>query len=249
MRENIYYNSGEIQKNFMPDERKIKLIIFDWDDVFTLGSKEGYYACYHQALKGVGMRLEPEEERKRILAKWGQPHRKELAELLKERLDLLDEACLIYEKNLFHNTFVDFLMLVSGSRELLQNLHKKYILTIASGIHPEILNRVMHKFGIPDVFSKIVTAHDINDPGKAKPHPYIAQNIMESQKVLPDETVVVGDARSDVLMAQAVNVIPIVVLTGQLSRVEAEALGVKYIIPDVMHLEKVLDEINEEVDK
>ena len=65
----------------MSDERKIKLIIFDWDDVFTLGSKEGYYACYHQALEGVGVQLKPEKERKRILTKWGQSHREELKEL------------------------------------------------------------------------------------------------------------------------------------------------------------------------
>lgn len=228
----------------MLDERKIKLIIFDWDDVFTLGSKEGYYACYHQALEGVGVQLEPEEERKRILAKWGQSHREELKELLREHSEFLDEACLIYEKKLFGNTFVDFLSLVSGAKELLVSLHKKYILTIASGVHPKILNRVIQKFGIPNVFSKIVTAHDIDNPEKGKPHPYIAQNIMETQKILPDETVMVGDATSDVLMAQAANIIPVVVLTGHLSKNEAKALGVKYIIPDVTHLEKVLDEIN-----
>lgn len=231
----------------MLDDRKIKLIIFDWDDVFTLGSKEGYYACYHQALEGVGVQLEPEEERKRILAKWGQSHQQELKELLMEHSEFLDDACLIYEKNLSGNTFVDFLTLVSGSRELLESLHNKYILTIASGVNPEMLNRVIQKFKIPDVFSKIVTAHDIDDPEKAKPHPFIAQKIMETQKILPNETVMVGDARSDVLMAQAANIIPIVVLTGHLNKTEAEELGVKYIIPDVTHLEKVLDEINEGV--
>ncbi len=230
----------------MPDESKIKLIIFDWDDVFTLGSKEGYYACYHQALEGVGVQLELKEEKKRILAKWGQSHREELKELLREHPEFLDEACLIYEKNLFGNTFVDFLTLITGSKELLENLKNKYTLTIGSGVHPEILNRVIKKFGIPDVFSKIITAHDIDEPEKAKPHPYIAQNIMETLKTLPNETVLVGDAKSDVQMAQAANITPIVVLTGHLNKKEAEDLGVKYIISDVTHLEKVLDEINGE---
>lgn len=242
----IFINVIRNSKKIMSDERKIKLIIFDWDDVFTLGSKEGYYACYHQALEGVGVQLKPEKERKRILTKWGQSHREELKELLKEHSEFLDDACLIYEKNLFGNTFMNFLTLTSGSKALLENLHKKYILTIASGINPKILNRVILKFGIPDVFSKIVTIHDIDDPKKAKPHPYIAQNIMETQKILPNETVLVGDARGDVLMAQAANIIPIVVLTGHLNKNEAEKLGVKYIIPDVTHLEKILDELNKE---
>jgi hypothetical protein len=34
------------------------------------------------------------------------------------------------------------------------------------------------------------------------------------------------------------------VLTGHLSRKEAEEMGVKYIIPDVTHLEKVMEEMN-----
>jgi hypothetical protein len=62
----------------------IKLIIFDWDDVFTLGSKEGYFACYHKAINDVGVFLSPEEEHKRILAKWSKSFREELKELLKE---------------------------------------------------------------------------------------------------------------------------------------------------------------------
>lgn len=62
----------------------IKLIIFDWYDVFTLGSKEGYFKCYHEALAEVGVYLKPEEEKKRIFAKLGKHHKEELKELLKK---------------------------------------------------------------------------------------------------------------------------------------------------------------------
>ena len=34
---------------------KIKLIVFDWDDVFTLGSSEGYYSSYQKAVESVGI--------------------------------------------------------------------------------------------------------------------------------------------------------------------------------------------------
>ena len=33
----------------------IKLLIFDWDDVITLGSKEGYYQCYRKTIKEFGI--------------------------------------------------------------------------------------------------------------------------------------------------------------------------------------------------
>jgi phosphoglycolate phosphatase-like HAD superfamily hydrolase len=62
-------------------------------------------------------------------------------------------------------------------------------------------------------------------------------SILEELNVLPSEAVMVGDGKGDVLMAQAANVRPIVVLTGQLSQQEAEALGVTTIIQSVVDLQ------------
>lgn len=229
----------------MPDSQKIKLIIFDWDDVFTRGSTDGYFKCYHQTLIKLGVQLEPEEEKRRIFAKWGQPHREELRELLKEHPDVLDDACRIYEGHLFGDTFVDSLSIVPGAKELILKLRDKYILTVATGLNPIILHdRVVPKFGIPDVFTQIVSAYDIDDPKKTKPHPHMAEHILETQKILSDEAVLIGDAKNDVLMAQAAHIIPIVVLSGHLNKSEAESLGVKHIIPDVTHIEKILSTIN-----
>lgn len=226
-------------------DSKIKLIIFDWDDVFTRGSTEGYFKCYHQTLEELHIYLDPEEEKKRIFAKWGQPHREELRELLQEHPEFLDEACKIYEGHLFGDTFVDCLSIIPGTKELVERLHNKYILSVATGLNPTILHtRVIPKFGIPDVFSQIVSAYDIDDPAKTKPHPHMAEHILKTQNILPSEAVLVGDAKNDVLMAQAAHVTPIVVLSGHLNKSEAEALGVQYIIPDVTHVEEVLVNIN-----
>ncbi|MFA6272491.1 MAG: HAD hydrolase-like protein [Patescibacteria group bacterium] len=223
---------------------KIKLIIFDWDDVFTLGSKEGYFKCYHQALIGVGVYLEPKEEKKRILAKWGQSHQEELRELLKERPELLNQACSIYKEKLFGNTFIDCLSLVPGAIGLLNRLSKNYLLTVATGLNPVIMKeRVFPKFKIPDVFSQIISTHDINDPKKHKPSPYIANEILKHHNVLPSEALLVGDAENDVLMAYSANIIPVAVLTGHLSKKEAKLLNVKYIIDNIVQIDKVLEEL------
>lgn len=64
---------------------------------------------------------------------------------------------------------------------------------------------------------------------------------MQDQNIKPEETVFVGDAKSDVEMARAAGVTPIVVLTGHLTKLEAEDLSVRYIIDDVTQLEKVLN--------
>lgn len=224
---------------------KIKLIIFDWDDVFTLGSKDGYFKCYHETLEELNVHLSPEEEKKRILVKWGQPHREELRELLKEKPELLDQACDIYEKKLFGNTFVDCLSLVPGAIELLYYLNKKYILAVATGLNSTIMKeRVIPKFKVPNVFSQIISTYDIEDPKNHKPSPFIANEILKHHGVLPDEALLVGDAENDVLMAQSANIIPVVVLTGHLNKEEAKKLNVKYIIDNVTKINKVLEEIN-----
>ncbi|MCK5475903.1 MAG: HAD family hydrolase [Candidatus Pacebacteria bacterium] len=223
----------------------IKLIIFDWDDVFTLGSKEGYLKCYHEALVGVGVYLEPEEEEKRIFAKWGKHHKEELKELLKENPKLLDRACEIYESKLFGNTFVDNLSMIFGTKELVEKLSKKYILCVATGLNPEILkDKIIPKFNFPNVFKQIISSYDIDDIKKQKPDPYMVKQILKTQRIKPTEAVLVGDAKGDVTMARDAGLLPIVVLSGNLNKKEAEKLKVKYIIKDVTYLENVLTELN-----
>ena len=219
----------------------IKLIIFDWDDVFTLGSKEGYFKCYHEALVGVGVYLEPEEEKKRILAKWGKHHREELKELLKENPKLLDKACEVYESKLFGNTFIDNLSIISGTKKLVERLSKKYILCVATGLNSRILkDKVMPKFNFPNVFKQIISSYDIDDIKKQKPNPYMVEQILKTQKIKPAEAVLVGDAKGDVVMARGAGLLPIVVLSGNLNKKEAEKLKVKYIIKDVTYLDNIL---------
>lgn len=219
----------------------IKLIIFDWDDVFTLGSTEGYYKCYHEALKSVGVSLTSDEEKKRIAKKWGSTQEEELAELLQEYPKLLPQAVKAYESHLHGNTFTDCLSIVPDSQKLLQQLSKEYCLAIATGLHPQLLQtRIMPEFKIPPVFSQIESVYDLGNPKHAKPHPHMLQKIMANQGVSPKNTIMVGDAGNDVRMARAAGIEPVVVLTGHLSRKQAEDLNVQHIIDNVTQLEKVL---------
>jgi len=222
----------------------VKLIIFDWDDVFTLGSKEGYFKCYNAVLEELKIKLPPEEVKKRILSRWSQSYQSEIAELLKENPELEQKGCEIYLKHLFGNTFIESLHCLSGIRELLQRLHEKYILTLATGVHPLLLReKIIPKFNIPDVFSHIITSQDLTDKTLSKPHPYIAEQLMRLTNTPKEQTVMVGDAENDVLMAKNAGITPIVVLTGHLKKNEAEELGVKYIINNITLLEDVLERL------
>lgn len=219
----------------------IKLIIFDWDGVFILGTDEAYFKCYHLAAKSVGVNLSSEEVKKRILAKWGKTAKEELEELLKEHPDLLDKAVENYEQILMGDTFVDCLKAVKGSQKLIKDLSKKYRLAIASGVNPRLLKeKIFPKFGFEDVFSEIMTVYDIDDPSKAKPHPFLVEEIMRRLNVTPNSTVLVGDSKGDVNMAKAAGVTPVVVLTGHLNKLEAKKLGVKFIIKKVTDIMTIL---------
>lgn len=223
----------------------IESIVFDWDDVFTQGSTEGYFRCYHQALEKVGVNMNPDEERKRVLQNWGAPVEVELGGLLTEHPQLLNNAVQEYERILFGNIFVDCLTIVAGSLELIDRLKDKYKLSIATGVNPRLLKEIiMPKFGFnPKDFSPIVSVYDVDDPKKGKPHPYMIESILAEQQISPTRVSMVGDARGDVTMAKAAKVTPIVVLTGHLTKDQAVDLGVKHIIPDVTYLEKVLPKL------
>lgn len=223
----------------------IKLIVFDWDDVFTRGSIAGYYACYHEALKAVGVQLPPHEEDRRIKAKWGAGGYRQLEYLLQETPELVDEAFAVYTKHAHGQTFVNKLRIVPGSQQLLARLAKKYTLAVATGAHPQVLReQVMPAFAIPDVFAEVITIYDLDDMAHAKPHPYMVEQIMKHQQIPSDQTILVGDAPSDMQMARSANVEPIAVLTGHLNRQQAQDLDIKYIIKDVTHLEEILDQLN-----
>jgi len=142
------------------------------------------------------------------------------------------------------DTFVNCLEFINGGNKLIEQLSTKYKLAIASGINPRLLQeKIFSKFGVKNLFSEILTVYDIDDPSHAKPHPYLLLEIMRRLDVKPEETIMVGDARGDVQMAQNAGVIPIVVLTGHLNKTEAESLGVKYIIKDVNELDSALSNI------
>lgn len=222
----------------------VKLIIFDWDDVFSIGSKEGYFKCYQAVLDAFDMKLEPNEKKQRIKAHWGQPYHHTIQELLREKPELIEKGYEVYRDNLFGDTYVACLHLIPGARELLLRLHKNYTLAIASGVQPKLLKeRIFPKFNIPDVFVEIITGRDLEDSTKAKPHPFIAEEIMRRTNRAKEETVMVGDALNDVLMAQNAGITPIVVLTGHLTKNEAEDLGVKYIIEDVTKIEEIVNSL------
>lgn len=215
----------------------IKLVVLDWDDCITRGSSEGYYACYEAAVADAGIQKDPDEIRARARELWGRPHREVIASIVGINNPLLDSISEYYEQCIFTDTFSASLGLVPGAKEKLEELKKTYQLAIATGMNSKLLReQMLPRFDMEDLFSNIVSSSDLSDSSRGKPHPDMLLKILEELGVLPEEAIMVGDAKGDVLMAQAANVRPVVVLTGQLTAEEAQLLGVESIIPDITYL-------------
>lgn len=223
---------------------RIKLIVFDWDDVFTLGSSDGYYASYQKAIESVGVNADAKLLKDKVVELWGRPHKQVIASILADHSTLVDKAAEMYEKYIFSGIFISHLQLVPGSIELLNRLRKNYSLAIATGIHPKLLKeQIMPLFKIPEVFDEILTSYDLVDKSKGKPYPNLLLQILDTLHCSPEEAVMVGDASGDVRMALSAHVVPIVVLTGQLNKQEAENLGVTHVVNDVTEIESVLKQL------
>lgn len=216
----------------------IKLIIFDFDGVIITGSNAGYMKSYHHALETVGVNLDPEIERQKILEHWGKGHIPQLEFLLEDHPEKVEEAVKAWEDN-FKNNFRKSLKIIPGAKEAIIRLSKKYQLAIISGAHRQMLLELIDEYDI-DYFSDVISSYDFDDPAKRKPAPYAINMLLEKYGLEKSETVSVGDDRTDVEMARAAGVTPIVVLSGNLRQEEAEELGVGYIIPNISSLESFL---------
>ena len=220
----------------------IKLIIFDWDDTIVLGAKEGYYDCYRGALKAVGVRLDEKTLIRRIKKRWGKKHQIEIKGLLKEYPDKVSAAIKEFKHLSFGTTFFNQLKFLPGTRKLLKDLEKKYILAVVTGSDLQRMRLSQGRLKLGSTFKQIVSSHNIKDPKKTKPHPYMVKLILEKQRVKPEEALLVGDSRQDILMAKAAGLRTVAVLTGHLTKKEAKDLKVDKIIPDVTYLKTFLKE-------
>lgn len=218
----------------------VKLVIFDFDGVIITGSNEGYFRCYHKALEAVGVSLDPREARKRILEIWGKGYKLQLEYLLRGYPNLLPKAIKSYEFFYHSPVFSKDIRLISGARAVLEQLSKEYVLVIVSGMMRKTLVRLLKQFKLSGFFKAVVSSDEIVNPDNKKPAPFMLNKVIKDLSIPKEEAVYVGDAASDVLMANNAGITPIVVLTGHLTKTEAEDLKVKYIIPDITYLKTTL---------
>lgn len=224
----------------MLGQKMIKLLIFDFDGVIITGSNEGYFRCYHKALESAGVVLNPDEERKKILEKWGKGYKIQIEYLLKDSKYLIPKVIFEYEKCYKSQIFHCNIKLVDGTKDALAQLSKQYVLTIASGMMRVTLERYLSEFKIAQYFKIVSSSEDIKKAKNKKPAPYMINMILNRLNYSANEALYIGDGMSDIEMAKNAEVEPVVVLSGQLTKKEAKSLHISKIVKDITFLGNVL---------
>ncbi len=149
--------------------------------------------------------------------------------------DALGDRCAEVYRRIFDvNNTPDAVPLFPGVYDTLQELHRRgNMLTIASSRASATLNGYVKRLHLEDCINYVVAADDVTH---AKPHAEPVLKTMEENGLQPDECIVVGDTRFDILMAHNAGVKAVGVTYGNGKREELVEANAEYIIDDFREL-------------
>ncbi|UCD03267.1 MAG: HAD family hydrolase [Candidatus Aenigmatarchaeota archaeon] len=215
----------------------IKLVMFDFDGVLV-DSNEAWADIYDKAAKATG--LEKDITYDQLRQHYGKPYievlRAGVPELVGDE-KAMDEMYKSFVELASSEDFVSSFRSIKGLKNSLANLKKRFKLAVGSGNTKRSINRFLHKLGLHEYFDLVVAGDEVS---KGKPDPDMLIKAMEHFRVRPEEAVYVGDAKADIIAAKRAGIASIAVLTGALSKEEAEELDPDYIVDDATKVPEVL---------
>ncbi|MEM2865606.1 MAG: HAD family hydrolase [Candidatus Hadarchaeales archaeon] len=174
---------------------RVKAVLFDLDGVLV-DSLDVWYRSMNETLSKFGReRVGKGEYLKRY---WGFSLSKNF-----ERLGLGREAvdyCLSrYEHHL------EEIQPFPETREVLEELRRRrFKLALVTNTPSRMVQRLLSKLNLREFFHAVITGDDVR---KAKPHPDAVRKACRQLEVPPEQAVLVGDTRSDVLAGRSAKVV------------------------------------------
>jgi HAD superfamily hydrolase (TIGR01509 family) len=170
-------------------------VIFDLDDLLS-DTESLHCRAYQVVLRRHGLEVSDEQYHdfwiRRGLG---------IADFLESHGHTLDPVSLRRAKMAEYRTLVETCCEpMPGALELLQRLHGRTTLGLASSAYADAVQTVLAKLGIADCFSCIVTGDQVQ---RIKPFPDIFLEAARRLEVEPEECVVIEDAEKGVLAAKA----------------------------------------------
>jgi phosphoglycolate phosphatase len=208
-------------------------VFFDLDGTLT-DPQKGITRCFQYALKRLGCPPEPESN---LIQFIGPPLRSTLARLLySEDKDLIEKAVSYYrerysEIGIFENDVYPEI------KELLFLLYKSYRLYVVTAKAQVFAQKIVCHFGLERYFTAIFGP---TLDGRFDNKGELIGTILQELSLAPDDTVMVGDRREDIVAGQSNGTRTIGVTYGYGSREEIAAAQPDYICQRPSDIHKVI---------
>jgi phosphoglycolate phosphatase-like HAD superfamily hydrolase len=218
---------------------QLSQIVLDFDGVIADGTNRAYIDTYKEAVRSVGCQRPDSEIEACIARHWGESPKRELAGVLGWDHPQLDPALEYYLQH------IDAALCTSAcpiphALNTLKVLAESYSLYLISGMGALPLQHIVEDFGIRHYFGAVISTSDSDLLEQQKASGYHLRELSKRKGWAAQETLCVGDAKSDVAMARQCNIPVVVVLSGALDQERAQALGVTWILPSLASLPNFL---------
>jgi phosphoglycolate phosphatase len=213
----------------------LRQIVLDFDGVIADGTNRAYIDTYAQAARTAGCRLPETEIEAAVLRRWGESPRRELGAVMGDDHPQLG-AALSHYLDAIDQALVQRAQPLPGVLQAVARLAACYPLYLISGMGDIPLKRLVSGFGLQSHFKAVVSTSGSDLPERQKARGYHLRQLCHRLGWVPQETLCVGDARSDVEMARSCGVRILLVLTGALDRAGAEALVVDGVLNSLADL-------------
>jgi HAD superfamily hydrolase (TIGR01509 family) len=192
-------------------------VIFDWDG--TLGdTRQVIVISFQKALREVNCKVSNEYIERRI----GIGAAETFREILRSAKMQFDEKLiqhLVERKSQLEIELTDQVKLFPGAHELLEALHGKVKMALASMNNRSVIIHLLKAKDLDKYFEAVLTAESVSH---SKPDPEIFLKAASDLKASPEKCVVVEDSIFGVKAAKSANMGCIAVVTGVYSKLELE---------------------------
>ena len=200
-------------------------VIFDWDGTLA-DTRQVIVASFQKALSAIHCKIS-DAFIERLIGIGSAETFREILQSTKMPFDETLIKSLVEKKIQNEIKMSNKVALFDGSLNLLETLHGRIKLGLASMNDHEVINHLLKMTNTARFFTVVVTADDIINP---KPHPEIFLKCALRLRSSPDKCVVIEDSVFGVKAAKAAKMGCIGVLTGVYSREELKKANPNLIV-------------------
>lgn len=216
---------------------KKKLLIFDVDGTIWDSEKDVFLSFNHTLKTLAGFEITKEEFQKLAGMPLGTMFQMVLPESKKSLYEEYEKAYKKYYIDEEH--FADATVLFPNVKKILDKFKKDgYFMAVASSKPKRILDKMVATFNL-EGFNYVLGTEESSF--KHKPDPQIVNYLMNQLNVTKDETVIIGDSKSDILTGKNAGIDTIAVTYGYDKKENLVNAQPTYIIDEFSKLENIIE--------